>query len=88
MEKTPDASDSEPAPSPASLPPAASPVADSVASPLALVLGLARPAPRAARAASAPTPWPRSAPSGRLVYGSDKEGGGPYVYPDPDRPAR
>jgi polar amino acid transport system substrate-binding protein len=24
--------------------------------------------------------------SGRLVYGSDKEGGGPYAYPDPDNP--
>src|SRR4051794_36090298 len=24
--------------------------------------------------------------SGRLVYGSDKEGGGPYAYPDPDSP--
>ena len=24
--------------------------------------------------------------SGRLVYGSDKEGGGPYAYPDPDAP--
>jgi polar amino acid transport system substrate-binding protein len=26
--------------------------------------------------------------SGRLVYGSDKEGGGPYAYPDPDAPRR
>ncbi len=25
--------------------------------------------------------------SGRLVYGSDKEGGGPYVFPDPQNPA-
>jgi polar amino acid transport system substrate-binding protein len=24
--------------------------------------------------------------SGQLVYGSDKEGGAPYIYPDPDRP--
>src|SRR4051812_39113284 len=24
--------------------------------------------------------------SGRLVYGSDKEGGGPYAFPDPDSP--
>ena len=24
--------------------------------------------------------------SGRLVYGSDKEGGGPYVFPDPQNP--
>src|SRR3954447_3149882 len=24
--------------------------------------------------------------AGRLVYGSDKEGGGPYAYPDPDAP--
>jgi polar amino acid transport system substrate-binding protein len=24
--------------------------------------------------------------SGRLVYGSDKEGGGPYIYPDPASP--
>ena len=23
---------------------------------------------------------------GLLRYGSDKEGGGPYVYPDPDKP--
>jgi polar amino acid transport system substrate-binding protein len=25
--------------------------------------------------------------SGRLVYGSDAEGGGPYAYPDPKNPA-
>ena len=25
--------------------------------------------------------------SGRLVYGCDKEGGGPYAYPDPNAPA-
>src|SRR4051794_9844142 len=24
--------------------------------------------------------------TGRLVYGSDKEGGGPYAYPDPGAP--
>ena len=24
--------------------------------------------------------------SGRVVYGSDKEGGGPYAYPDPNAP--
>lgn len=24
--------------------------------------------------------------SGRLVYGSDEEGGGPYIYPDPEKP--
>src|SRR5690349_2645363 len=24
--------------------------------------------------------------SGRLSYGSDKEGGGPYAYPDPNEP--
>src|SRR4051812_14362585 len=24
--------------------------------------------------------------SGKLVYGSDKEGGGPYAFPDPDAP--
>jgi polar amino acid transport system substrate-binding protein len=26
--------------------------------------------------------------SGRLVYGSDKEGGGPYAYPDPESPRK
>jgi polar amino acid transport system substrate-binding protein len=26
--------------------------------------------------------------SGRLVYGSDKEGGGPYAYPDPKDPSK
>ena len=25
--------------------------------------------------------------SGKLVYGSDKEGGGPYIYPDPEKPS-
>src|SRR5207302_1580193 len=24
--------------------------------------------------------------TGKLVYGSDKEGGGPYIFPDPDAP--
>src|SRR5690242_8829053 len=28
----------------------------------------------------------RVASQGKLVYGSDKEGGGPYVFPDPEAP--
>ena len=36
--------------------------------------------------ACAPTAWSVSAESGRLLYGSDMEGGGPYAYPEPDAP--
>ena len=41
--------------------------------------------PYARLATPRPTAW-SSPPSGRLLYGSDKEGGGPYAYPEPDAP--